>query len=211
MNALRKIGGWIAPPPAQAADGRDQWPSRMSFLLAAMGGCAGMGNLLRYPSQVYNNHGLQWYIPYLMAVFLIAIPVLVLEIAIGNAYRAGSVVAYNSMNWRLKGLGLSLLYVAFLVTPYFVANLSWIMIYFRHSFSKNLPWEGNAQDFFDNQVIRNPVPIMGNLSEDNSRVENYTEYPAVGLIGETVGWACFTWFLVWVSIFRGVGLTGRVV
>lgn len=146
-----------------------------------------------------------------MAVFLIAIPVLVLEIAIGNAYRAGSVVAYNSMNHRLKGLGLSLLYVAFIVTPYFVANLAWIMIYFRHSFSKNLPWEGQAEKFFDEQVIRNPVPIAGSLSDDGSRVVSYTEYPSTGLIGETVGWTCFTWFLVWVSIFRGVGLTGRVV
>lgn len=81
---LKKIGGWFAPPPNKAEDGRDAWPSRAAFLLASMGGCAGMGNLLRYPSQVYNNHGLQWYIPYLMAVFIIAIPVLVLEIAIGR-------------------------------------------------------------------------------------------------------------------------------
>ncbi|KAH8177020.1 sodium:neurotransmitter symporter family protein [Sarocladium implicatum] len=210
-SIIKKIGAWLAPPPDKAADGRDQWPSRASFLLAAMGGCAGMGNLLRYPSQVYNNHGLQWYIPYLMAVFLVAIPVLVLEIAIGNAYRAGSVVAYNSMNYRLKGLGLSLLYVAFIVTPYFVANLAWIMIYFRHSFKSNLPWEGQAQDFYDNSVIRNPPPTQGSLSDDGTSVVSYTDYPAIGLIGETVGWTCFTWFLVWVSIFRGVGLTGRVV
>ncbi|KAG8424980.1 hypothetical protein J3458_001726 [Metarhizium acridum] len=31
------------------------------------------------------------------------------------------------------------------------------------------------------------------------------------MIGETVGWTVFTWFLVWVSIFHGVGLTGRAV
>lgn len=213
MDFLRKVGKMVAPPPQTAVDGRDQWPSRAAFLLAAMGGCAGMGNLLRYPSQVYNNHGLQWYIPYLMCVFLIAIPILVLEIAIGNAFRAGSVVAYNNMNYRLKGLGLSMLYVAFIVTPYFVANLSWIMIYFRYSFQSPLPWRGSdrAQDFYDNKVIQNPEPKMGNLTADGSAVENYTEYPAVGLLGETVGWCVFTWFLVWVSIFRGVGLTGRVV
>lgn len=76
-----------------------------------MGGCAGMGNLLRYPSQLYNNYGLQWFIPYLMAVFLIAIPVLILEIAIGQAYRGGAVTAYNGMNHRLKGVGMAVMFV----------------------------------------------------------------------------------------------------
>ena len=41
LTVLKKVGAWFAPPPAAAADGRDQWPSRASFLLAAMGGCAG--------------------------------------------------------------------------------------------------------------------------------------------------------------------------
>jgi len=41
LTGLKKVGAWFAPPPAAAADGRDQWPSRASFLLAAMGGCAG--------------------------------------------------------------------------------------------------------------------------------------------------------------------------
>jgi solute carrier family 6 GABA transporter-like protein 1 len=82
-----------------------------------------MGNLIRYPSQVYNNYGLQWFIPYLMTVCLIAIPVLILEIAIGQAYRGGSVVAYNTMHHRLKGTGLNLIYVGFVVGPYFAVNL----------------------------------------------------------------------------------------
>lgn len=211
MDTLKKVGRWLAPPPDKAEDGRDAWPSRASFLLAAMGGCAGMGNLLRYPSQIYNNSGLQWFIPYLMAVFLIAIPALILEIAVGQAYRAGSVVAFNNINHRLKGAGLSLLYIAFVVGPYFVVNLSWIMNYFRNSFTSPLPWTGRGQDFYMGDVVANPDPIVGNLTPSGDAVENYTVYPGVGMVGETVGWTAFTWFLVWISIFRGVGLTGRVV
>lgn len=41
-------------------DGRDQWGSRTAYVLASMGGAVGFGNLLRYPSQVFNNNGLQW-------------------------------------------------------------------------------------------------------------------------------------------------------
>lgn len=204
-TGLKKVGGWFAPPPAKAEDGRDQWPSRTAFLLASMGGCAGMGNLLRYPSQVYNNYGLQWFIPYLMAVILIAIPVLVLEIAIGQAYRGGSVIAYNNMNQRLKGTGLSLIYVGFIVGPYFTVNLAWIMAYFRHSFTSPLPWAGQGPEFFA-QVVANPPPI-----EPGENGNYWREYPHTGMVGETAGWMVFTWFLVWLCIFRGVGLTGRVV
>lgn len=170
-----------------------------------------MGNLLRYPSQIYNNNGLQWFIPYLMAVVLIAVPALILEIAIGQAYRGGSVVAFNNINHRLKGTGLSLLYVAFVVGPYFVVNLSWIMNYFRNSFTSPLPWTGRGQEFYMEDVVANPDPIIGNLTPSGDAVENYTVFPGVGMVGETVGWTAFTWFLVWISIFRGVGLTGRVV
>ncbi|KAH6989180.1 hypothetical protein BKA56DRAFT_476790 [Ilyonectria sp. MPI-CAGE-AT-0026] len=209
LQALKKVGNWLAPPPKKSEDGRDQWPSRAAFLLAAMGGCAGMGNLIRYPSQVYNNNGLQWFIPYLMCVFLIAIPCLVLEIAIGQAYHGGSVVAFNNVNHRLKGLGSSLLYIGFIVGPYFVVNLSWIMIYFRNSFKNPLPWEGRSEEFFYEIVVANVDAIPGNKTSNS--VIDYTAYPGVKLLGETVAWTAFTWFLVWISIFRGVGLTGRVV
>lgn len=211
VQYLKKLALWFAPPPQKSADGRDQWPSRAAFLLAAMGGCAGQGNLLRYPSVVYNNYGLQWFIPYLLAVFLIAIPTLILEIAIGQAYRGGTVISMNNINRRLKGIGMGPVFISFIVTMYFTVNLAWIMSYFRHSFTSPLPWEGKIDEFYHKDVVANPDPIEGSLSHDGKSVEAYTQYPAVGVIGETVGWSVFIWFLIWISIFRGVGMTGRVV
>lgn len=72
------------------------------FLMASCGGAIGMGTVLRYPSTVYNNVGLQFFVPYLIAMLLLAIPALSLELAAGNAYRGGCVVAYNNMSHRLK-------------------------------------------------------------------------------------------------------------
>ncbi|KAK2609738.1 hypothetical protein N8I77_003225 [Diaporthe amygdali] len=211
LRHLKKVGGLIAPPPPQSEDGRDQWPSRAAFLLAAMGGCAGQGNLLRYPSVVYNNYGLQWFIPYLIAVFLIAVPALILEVSIGQAYRGGTVIAFNNVNRRLKGVGMGPVFVSFIVVQYFTVNLAWIMTYFRHSFTSPLPWEGQITDFYMGKVIANPDPIPGNLTDGNAAVADYTKYTGVRLLGETVGWSAFVWFLIWFSIFRGVGMTGRVV
>ncbi|KAA8648061.1 hypothetical protein EYZ11_012915 [Aspergillus tanneri] len=211
VQYLKKIGGWIAPPPQKSEDGRDQWPSRAAFLLAAMGGCAGQGNLLRYPSVVYNNYGLQWFIPYLLAIFAVAIPSLILEIAIGQAYRGGTVIAFNNINKRLNGVGIGPILVSFIVTQYFTVNLAWIMNYFRNSFQSPLPWEGRIEEFYMGDVVANVDPIEGSLTPGNGAVAKYTKYPGVSLLGETVGWSAFIWFLIWISIFRGVGLTGRVV
>ncbi|KAI5236653.1 SNF-domain-containing protein [Aureobasidium subglaciale] len=211
LQQAKKAFKWFFPEPEKADDGRDQWPSRAAFLLAAMGGCAGQGNLLRYPSVVYNNYGLQWFIPYLLAVFLIAIPALILEISIGQAYRGGSVIAFNNINGRLKGVGIGPVFVSFVVVQYFTVNLAWIMVYFRSSFTSPLPWEGRIEDFYNNDVVANPAPIAGSLTNGGKDVASFTAYPAVGLIGETVGWSAFIWFLIWFSIFRGVGMTGRVV
>ncbi|SMY27616.1 unnamed protein product [Zymoseptoria tritici ST99CH_1A5] len=211
LQLLKKVGNTIAPPPKKGDGGRDQWPSRAAFLLAAMGGCAGQGNLLRYPSVVYNNYGLQWFIPYLLAVFLIAIPALILEIAIGQAYQGGTVIAFNNIHKRLRGVGLGPVFVSFIVVQYFTVNLAWIMVYFRNSFISPLPWENRIEEFYNRDVVANPDPIVGQLSADGTSVLSYTQYPGVALIGETVGWSAFVWFLIWFSIFRGVGMTGRVV
>ena len=146
-----------------------------------------------------------------MCVVFIAIPVLVLEISIGQAYRGGSVIAFNNINRRLKGTGLSLIYVSFIVTPYFVVNLAWIMNYFRNSFTRPLPWTGRGEEFYMQDVVANVDPIAGSLTDDMSTVLSYTQYPGIAVIGETVGWTAFTFFLMWFCIFRGVGLTGRVV
>ncbi|KAF2678015.1 SNF-domain-containing protein [Lentithecium fluviatile CBS 122367] len=208
---LRKVGAYLAPPPPQSDDGRDQWPSRAAFLLAAMGGCAGQGNLLRYPSVVYNNYGLQWFIPYLLAVFLIAIPALILEVSIGQAYRGGTAIAFNNINRRLKGVGLGPVIVSLLVVQYFTVNLAWIMNYFRWSFTSPLPWEGQLDEFYWNRILRVGEINEGSLTEDGNSVASFTTYPNTSVIGETVGWSIFIWFLIWISIFRGVGMTGRVV
>ncbi|ENH64753.1 Sodium- and chloride-dependent GABA transporter 2 [Fusarium oxysporum f. sp. cubense race 1] len=102
----KRIFLMLAPDSAKDDDGRDNFNSRSQFVLCAMGGAVGLGNLLRFPSVVFNNYGLQFFIPYAVALFLIGIPILILEITLGQAYRGGCVIAWNNVNHRAKGIGL---------------------------------------------------------------------------------------------------------
>jgi len=120
-------------------------------------------------------------------------------------------VLVNNMNRRLKGVGMGPVIVSFLVVQYFTVNLAWIMQYFRYSFTSPLPWENRIEDFYYNDVLQRGNITEGSLSADGNSVTSFTDYPNRALIGETVAWSIFVWFLIWISIFRGVGMTGRVV
>lgn len=204
MNSVKGALRFFVPRVEHADDGREVWPSRLSFILASMGLAVGIGNLLRYPSIVYRNYGVQWFIPYFMALFLVGIPLLLLEISLGQAYRGGAVVAFNRVSHRMRGLGLSVVFVGYIIATYYVVILAWAMAFFRHSFTSPLPWTGGLKEiesFFFDTVVRNRV----------TETADGFSYDYGGIIGETIGWSMFLWFLVYLCIFKGVGLTGRIV
>lgn len=201
----KRVWLMLAPDSAKDEDGRDNFNSRSQFVLCAMGGAVGLGNLLRFPSVVFNNHGLQFFIPYAIALFLIGIPILTLEIVMGQAYRGGCVTAWNNLNHRSKGVGFSMVYNGFSVVGYYVPILAWAFTYFRLSFQNPLPWKDkDTTDFFLYSVVRNLDPVGG---EDGGMLS----YPGRGIIMETALWSLFTYVLVWMCTFKGVGLTGRVI
>lgn len=86
------------------------------------------------------------------------------------------------------------------------------MKYFRRSFQSPLPWKDlDLAQYFDTEIVANvAASSVGSLNPDGS-VASYTQYVGTGMLGETAGWCIFTWFVVWLCVFRGVGLTGRVI
>jgi solute carrier family 6 GABA transporter-like protein 1 len=211
MKTVRKVFNFLAPKAQKGEDGRDMFTSRVTFILCAMGGAVGLGNLLRFPSIVYNNYGAQFFIPYLIALFFIGLPVLLLEIAIGTSYRSGCVVAWSHIHQRARGIGLGVVFNGYAVVTYYVPLLAWVMKYFRLSFQSPLAWSGqDTSEFFANEVVQFVGPTGGRMNDDGS-VAEYMTWPGTGMVAETVGWCAFTWFVTWLCSFRGVGLTGRVI
>lgn len=199
----------VGEEQTSTSDTREVWPSRLSFILASMGGAVGVGNLIRYPSIALRHSGLQWFIPYLGALLVIGLPILGLEIAIGQAYRVGNVVAFNRINKHLRGVGLSAVFLGYIASTYYVVILAWILTYLRHSFRSPIPWKADNAAFFEQVVHQNPAPVPAynaTLTAGETR-----QYAGLSFVPETIGWTGVTWLLVYLSLFRGVSLTGRVV
>jgi len=68
---------------------REHWSSNWAFILAAAGSAVGLGNIWRFSYIVGQNGGGAFLIPYLLAVVVVGLPMMLLEIAIGRHYGGG--------------------------------------------------------------------------------------------------------------------------
>jgi len=181
-------------------DGRERWGSRLSFILVCCGSAIGYGNIWRFPALVYQYGGGAFFIPYGLALFLIGIPLLVLEITIGQYYQQGHMGAFGSINKRLRGVGLTSVLNAWFVVTYYCALIAWTLNSFILSFGDlSESWGsgvGSAYTFFENEVIG-----MSTLT-DNQFPTRIVWQNAIGLV---VGWLC-----VFLSIGFGVKVEGQL-
>src|SRR5918998_4677040 len=88
-----------------ATEQRDQWSSKLGFIMAAIGSAIGLGNIWRYPYVVYDNGGGAFLLPYFIAIATAGIPILVMEYALGNRSRGSAPVAYRGLSQRWEWLG----------------------------------------------------------------------------------------------------------
>lgn len=79
-------------------ENREQWGSKLGFILAAVGSAVGLGNIWRFPYLVYTNGGGAFLVPYFVAIFTAAIPILILEYGMGHKYKGSTPLAIARAN-----------------------------------------------------------------------------------------------------------------
>ncbi len=60
----------------------ERWSSHIGFILAAIGAAVGIGNIWRFSAVIGQNGGGAYLIPYFIAVFVFALPLMILIIII---------------------------------------------------------------------------------------------------------------------------------
>ncbi|TQV74527.1 sodium-dependent transporter [Exilibacterium tricleocarpae] len=98
---------------------REQFGSRLGFILAAAGSAVGIGNLVGFPVNAAKNGGAAFLILYAVFVFMVCLPVMMAEIAAGRQSRKNPLGAYRHFVpqqklWHIGG------WLA-LITPYMIA------------------------------------------------------------------------------------------
>jgi hypothetical protein len=124
----------------ESADGRERWSSRMAFYLAAVGSAVGFGNVWRFPALAKDYGGGAFFIPYLMALCFIGLPVLILEISLGQFHQTGNVGVFGSFHAKFRGVGISSVACAYMLVVYYSMLLAWVTRAFFESWSEEAPW-----------------------------------------------------------------------
>ncbi|WP_286296066.1 sodium-dependent transporter [Vibrio apostichopi] len=81
----------------QSSSSREHFSSRLGFILAAAGAAVGLGNIWGFPTQVASNGGGAFLLVYLIMIFVVAFPMLVVEMAIGRHGQANPVDSMRSL------------------------------------------------------------------------------------------------------------------
>lgn len=172
---------------------RDVWPSRTSFVLAAMGSAVGLGNVWRFPYYCYKFGGGAFLIPYFIALFTTGIPLMVLEYSVGQKFRTSAPVAFAKMDKRLGWIGWFALIMSMIVILYYMVIMSWSIIYMYKSF--DLSWGDNTSDHFLNDFlsVSDGPGYLGAINWDI-------------IFGLVIIWA-----IVYLIIYRGVESVSKVV
>jgi NSS family neurotransmitter:Na+ symporter len=86
---------------------RGQWSSKAGFILAAAGSAVGLGNIWRFPYVAGQNGGGAFVLMYILFVFLIGLPYMFAELALGRSSHKNPVGAIDAIrpgsSWRAVG------------------------------------------------------------------------------------------------------------
>lgn len=78
------------------------WKSQAGFVWSLIGSAVGFANILSFSAQVYKNGGGAFLIPYCVALFVLGIPLLILEGVVGDRLKSPLVSAYSAV-WGQAG------------------------------------------------------------------------------------------------------------
>lgn len=136
---------------AQQNEKRENWSGRSAFIIAAIGSAVGLGNIWRFPYVAYDNGGGAFMVPYIIALFTAAIPLLFLDYTVGHKYRSAAPIAYKKMIGSAQYVGWWQTLVCSVIGIYYAAVIVWAGSYMLFSFGQK--WGEDTTNFFVSDFI----------------------------------------------------------
>ena len=112
---------------------RENFGSRLGFLLVSAGCAIGIGNVWRFPYVAGQNGGGVFVLFYLLFLLCMGVPVLTMELAVGRAGRKSAVGAYKALEkpgsrWHVHGWFCMI--GCYLLMMYYTTVSGWMLSYF---------------------------------------------------------------------------------
>ena len=108
---------------------KNQWASKLGFIMATAGAAIGLGNLWKFPYLMGRNGGASFLAVYLFFICILGIPVMMIEMSLGRRTRHDPVQAYGDINSNARIVGVFGVAAAFLILSYYSVIGGWILKY----------------------------------------------------------------------------------
>lgn len=121
---------------------RSGFATALGALIATLGSAIGLGNIWKFPYLTGENGGAAFLVLYLLATFLVGLPVMISEILLGRAGRANVVTTMRKLSpsprqpWWLIGAAGAL--SAFLIMAFYTEVAGWVFAYVVRSLTSNI-------------------------------------------------------------------------
>ncbi|XP_053265807.1 sodium- and chloride-dependent transporter XTRP3 isoform X1 [Podarcis raffonei] len=192
---------------------RPLWDNPLQFVFACISYAVGLGNVWRFPYLCQMHGGGGFLIPYLIMLIVEGMPLLYLELAVGQHMRQGSIGAWKAISPYLCGVGIASVVVSFFLSMYYNVINAWAFWYLFHSFQDPLPWANcplnlNHTDYVEECEKATPTQYFWyrktlNISPSIEESGNIQWEQAACLV--------LAWLVVYLCILRGTEHTGKVV
>lgn len=145
---------------------REQWGSRLGFILAASGSAVGLGNIWKFPHMAGENGGGAFTFVYLICILIVGLPIVIAEFVIGRKTQLSPVGAFETIapksNWKWVGmLGVA---SAFVILSFYGVVGGWTLKYTLISLTGGFnELAGNPElsgELFTNFISGSLAPIL---------------------------------------------------
>ena len=143
---------------------REHFSSKLGFILAAAGSAVGIGNLVGFPVNAAKNGGGAFLIMYAIFIFLICLPVMIAEMAVGRKTAKDPVGAFKSLSGNNKwwgAAGLLGVLTPFMIAVFYMVITVWILGYIALTLTGDLNYLASDAGF--GEFINSPYLFLALL------------------------------------------------
>ena len=118
----------------------------ISYICNLISNSIGYESIWRFPYYFINAEGAVFFFPFLFFYFLLGIPILTIESALGQIFKRSPIDIFSiikekiNYNYSVMSIKIITVFIAYIISLYFASLTSQCIHYFLLSFNKNLPW-----------------------------------------------------------------------
>lgn len=137
---------------------KEQWTSKVGFILASAGSAIGIGAIWKFPNTVATSGGGAFFLLFILFTLLVGLPLLMAEFFIGRSTGKEAVSAYRALapGTKWPWIGYMGMGTCFLLLSYYSVVGGWILLYFVRSLFGGLLHAGYDYGQLFNETIADP-------------------------------------------------------